>query len=143
MKLTRLPPVLKPAILIEVVALVPAITLLPALSTVEPVYVLLPNRLMPSAWAMTPLKLVPYDLSSDPLERLPVKMSAPFKEDEPCWAMRTTCVPPPRSTLAAMVFVEFPPATPITLMSPVTRSVPLPITPLLALSVVFQGALGL
>src|SRR4029078_7452484 len=117
MKLMRVPPVLLPAILIEVVAFVPAITLLPALRTVEPVYVLLPYRLKPSACAMTPLKLVPYDLSSDPLERLPVKMSAPFKADRHCAAIRTTCVPPPRSTLAAIVFVELPPAWPITLMS--------------------------
>src|SRR5437762_10321300 len=120
------------------VALVPAMTHCPALMMVEPVYVLLPNRLMPSPPAITPLKLVPTVFSSEPLDRLPVKIIAPANPDWPCWLTRTTCVPPPRSTLAAIVLDELPPDWPITLMSPSTRSVPLPITPLLALNVVFQ-----
>src|SRR4051812_8135582 len=107
---------------------------------VEPVYVLLPNKLMPSPPACTPLKLVPTVFSSEPLDRLPVKINAALAEDWPCWLTRTTCVPPPRSTLAAIALDELPPDWPITLMSPSTRRVPLPITPLLALSVVFQLA---
>ena len=59
------------------------------------------------------------------------KIEGKWTEDtEP---IRTTWVLPPMSRLAAIAFEALPPVTPMTLMSPSTRKVPLPMTPLLAL----------
>src|SRR5262249_7874279 len=96
----------------EVEALVPVTRLIPPPIRVEPVYVLVPNRPIPSPAAITPFELKPSVLRSEPLERFPVICRAPHWFWTVPLETRKTCVPPQKPMLVAIELLpELNPAT--------------------------------